>query len=443
MNFHFPEGYTRPCRGGVLARRPGKFYGDGEVFNPETGKLPTFLPRTEWPADSSEGIDQRPDGLYMNQDWSLDDGNVTDDQRSARALVARGYPQLQPMPPYTAAISPHSGLPTYNGSIWPDHVGILHGLLTHTLEEQTGVWNEEIAELMTCVSYGMDDSVTFLKPWVFRIPEDADLDDYVWLSQLGMPMPRSKDHCDLPPADRAAYQQTMRTRMLGRRWVVVLVSQRGVRSRREGHTMATIFDRKKGQLYIFDSVDVGRERRVAACVYLWTQFWDRLDMAFDFQYFVPPVSIQPYNWECGLLSVHFILKTLRCRENDPVIEAWDSNVDIGDYNLFGRCLAELSPLEDPSLELSDWLPTGFIVPQAGLNEIVRLFRVMICNELGLKEHEDFNWEDWFSCKTFSPLPPPGDYGWSIEFDLTPDEADFARGFWRLLEEVGDDPLEPC
>lgn len=389
-----------PRRGRVLLRQQDSFYAQGEVFNPDPDQLPQFLPRTDWPADPSQGAQHRPHRKYNNDYWPRGDRNITLKQRAARVRVDRGYPQLMPMPPYLHAVSSQSGRSIYNDSIWQDHVAILHGLLRHTLrgvsDQNPGRWldGDEITELLTCMSYGMNQSMAYFEPWTIsgpprvsgvdrgtQLPFEQD-----WVPEFGMEMKVGAYHpLDLSP-DMSSYKDEMRKRILGRRWLVAPINQF------ESHWIISLFDRLKGQLYIFDPAGVSRGQRIEATVHLWARFWNSLDMPFHFQYFVPSVTEQLGGWECGLLCVHWILMTLRNRVGGEKIPASDLTIQTDDFQLLGQGPGNF-PLVDSDLYIPDWMPLNCRAPRPALLAVIRLTRVLVCNELGLKDEPEFQAKD--------------------------------------------------
>ena len=388
-----PAARSPARRGRVFLRRQGNFYGEGEILYPEPFQPPQFLPRTEWPEDPSQGANHRPAGRYPNNYWPRDDSNIPAAQEAVRRSVELGYPQLKPMGPYQLANSPHSGRPIYEGSIWHDHVAILHGVLRHTLPNKRWLEGDDIAELLICLSYGMNQSTLCLRPWVIMGPSPANPNPRAqmpfqqsWNDAFGMEMKDGAYQTDAPQLDRAAFKNKMRHEMLGRRWLVAPINQVG------HHWIISLFDREEGQLYIFDALSSSRDQRIEATIHLWARFWNDLDMPFHFQYYVPSVTIQSSSWECGLLCVYWVLMTLRNRVGTKMLA---SNVQIqtDDFALCGRTFSNEFPLADSSLHIPDWMPINCMSGKTALAAVVRDTQVLICNDLGLWNEPMFKQND--------------------------------------------------
>jgi hypothetical protein len=178
------------------------------------------------------------------------------------------------------------------------------------------------------------------------------------------------------------FAEEMRQKMLGRRWIIAPINQVDV------HWSISLFDRQHGHLYIFDTADFSRAHRIAATVQLWARLWKALDMPWHFHYFVAPTTLQPCGWECGLLTVQWILMTLRNRVGGVRLEAADTSIDTHDFSLLDRVPDDF-PLVDSSLSIPDWVPLSSHSPKTGLVAVIRLTKVLICNELGLYDEDVF------------------------------------------------------
>lgn len=319
-------------RGRVFLRQRGNFYGQGETFNPDPAQLPQFLPRTD------------------------------------------------------------SQLPIYEGSIWQDHVAILHGVLRSTLKTRSWLDDDDMIELLNCVSYGMNQSTLYLHPWMILGPPRTNGGavpnmpfQRSWIDQFGMEMIDGSYQYGIP-LDDDPFKNKMRLDMLGRRWLVAPISQF------EAHWIVTIFDRQRGQLYIFDTAGFSRDKRIEAAVQLWARFWNALDMPFHFEYFVPEVTEQASGWECGMLCVHWVAMTLRNRVGVRML-ASDVSIPVDDFAMFHRSFPNDLPLTDSSLYIPDWMPINCGTVGSGLDAVLRHTQVLICNELGLKNEEVFKKAD--------------------------------------------------
>ncbi|KFH48480.1 hypothetical protein ACRE_006990 [Hapsidospora chrysogenum ATCC 11550] len=382
-------------RGRVIVQDRGNFYAEGEVLHPDPEQLPQFLPRTEWPRDPTQGRQHRPQGKYLDGPWIRGDVSPPD-QIAVRDRVARGYPQLVPMPPFQHQTS-HSGHAVYNNSVWPDHVAILHGLLRQTLRgaerpshHRRWLDGDEIVELLTCLTYGMNHSTLVLHPWTLAGPPRAGGKG----SKNRMPFahmeaPEFPGHAMAQgsyenPWASQPFADEMRQKMLGRRWIIAPINQVDV------HWSISLFDRQHGHLYIFDTADFSRAHRIRATVHLWARFWKALDMPWHFHYFVAPTTPQPCGWECGLLTVQWILMTLRNRVGGVRLEAADTSIDTHDFSLLAADrVPDDFPLVDSSLSIPDWVPLSSHSPKTGLVAVIRLTKVLICNELGLYDEDVF------------------------------------------------------
>lgn len=392
--------YTMPqlpaSRGSVFVREAGQFYGPNETLNPEpTEQLPQFLPRVDWPQRS------RPRGQYFDPNGPPLDRNEAQVMNNPTHLAARAKwdhdnPDLSPMPPYQHASNAFSGRPRYNTfSIWHDHAMILYNLLTETLEKRNWLSEDDITELLTCVSYGMHQSMTWLHNWTFewQNANQKGGDGRPFHKELNpdFGIYTVVNHVEDYLLDPSQRDSTLR-RILGRRWIAVPINQF------QYHWIMTLFDRQEGQLYIFDGVKMNRKDRIEAAVHMWAKFWKNMGMPWHFQYFVVPVEQQQESWECGIIGIAWIIAALRNRASGDHILATDASIHAEDFVLNGH-IPDDYEYQDSSIALPDWLPPGCKSGGNGADAVRRMFQILIANELGLQNHKVMTASEKQSTKT--------------------------------------------
>lgn len=363
-------------RGRVFLRDFGQFYGQDETLNLEPEQLPQFLPRTEWPERS------QPRGPYLDDmPLSRNEFEVLElhpERLKARDKWDSDNPDLPPMPPYRYASNSIAGpsRPCYSGtSIWQDHAMILYHCLVDTIGTNDWLSEDEVTELLTCVSYGMHQSMTWLPAWAFE-PGNEGCGPFVKVQNgdFDAPMVQCGDF-DVSCFDSRA---PILKRMLGRRWIAVPINQSFE------HWFMTLFDRKAGQLFIFDSFRPNREDRIEAATHMWAKFWREMGLPWHFQYFVAPVEQQSQDWECGLLAVAWVIAALRDRAGGTRFLATDQSVPAHDITMYHTDVPHPYPKQDSSIPLPDWLPPECNSANDGVDAVRRMFQIIIANELGLK-----------------------------------------------------------
>jgi len=77
------------------------------------------------------------------------------------------------------------------------------------------------------------------------------------------------------------------------------------------HWASYIWDRYKGQFYLFDSMYSDREARFKKTACAWRQALVQLGMPFDFDIFGIPLTPQPEEWECGYICAAALFYNIR------------------------------------------------------------------------------------------------------------------------------------
>lgn len=123
----------------------------------------------------------------------------------------------------------------------------------------------------------------------------------------------------------------------------------------DNHLGATIFDRRVGHLYIFDTRLASRKLRVAMVIMMWSRLLREVGLPYNFVYHVLGVTEQPNEWSCGYLSAYWIVRTLRGLVGQPLcshtpvsgrlepLEDWISNI------------THLPVTSNGELPLTDWV----------------------------------------------------------------------------------------
>ncbi|QLI68542.1 uncharacterized protein G6M90_00g032780 [Metarhizium brunneum] len=342
------------------------------------GQLPQFMPRTWWPSERDAEESQARPALNLAIDW-LDPAAV----HLLHDDATKTYPRLEPMPPYKDDV--------YDGCQWKTQLAIAHNLFHKTLQNGNHVSAMEMTVLVRIVTYGMFDSTTFFAPFVVDGAGDV-LKSHLDPNQAGKPRElRRHTRAGEPPKDSFNQRDLdwSRTRMRARRWVVVPV----LHECRQWNM--TIFDREQGQLYIFDcGDDEARLQRFKSAIRVWVLLLDILGQRHSFLFFVPRVTRQG-EMESGPVCVAWLMEALRNQVGGQMTSRDDKVVmaEISDGNL---SLCRQSGAQDgdhytSSLHLRDWVPKvpegeRSLKPKAQLIAVRRIIRVMVANELGLRNH---------------------------------------------------------
>ncbi|CAI6079671.1 unnamed protein product [Clonostachys chloroleuca] len=279
----------------------------------------------------------------------------------------------------------------HDDEAWLEHIKVMHNLLYKMIQNSANrdAWLEgiELNHLLKIATYGMEQDVAVLEPFTnFCHPEKGLMRNEFWefddtCYKLYSSMPPFYQLGDDEPQVILQIEK-VKAEIKGKRWLVAPVNWQTETF--AYHWSMTIFDRLKGQLYIFDSLENKHNNtaRVNATATGWARFWDKMGLPYDFQFFVPVVTPQCEIWECGYLSAVWALLTLRLPSNAA-------------EKTPGRLLSiNLSPREwyqhidlSPSMLIADW--TGWEPntqnTQDALKEAYNFLFAIICNELGIPE----------------------------------------------------------
>ncbi|KAG8426330.1 hypothetical protein J3459_008244 [Metarhizium acridum] len=340
---------------------------------------PQFMPRTYWPSEYDAKKSQARPALNLNIDW-LNPAAVDVLYNS----VEETYPRLDPMPPYKDGV--------YDGCQWSAHLAVAHNFFHGTLQNGNHVNSVEMTALIRIITYGMFDSTTFFAPFLVDATGNI-LESRLNPNEFGKPRElRRHIQTGKPPKD-SFNQQDMdwsRRRLRTRRWVVVPVLHD---SRQWG---MAIFDRQEGQLYIFDcGDDESRLQRFKSAIRVWVLLLDILGQRHSFQYFMPRVTRLPCEADSGLLCVAWLMEALRNQVGRLMTSGDDKAIMTeildGNLSLCRQPGARDGDHYTSSLHLRDWVPRvpegkGIFTPKAQLMAVRRIIRVMVANELGLRNH---------------------------------------------------------
>ncbi|KAG6038344.1 hypothetical protein E4U41_004293 [Claviceps citrina] len=360
---------------GRVTLNDGGFHPPYESLNDHI-QLPQFLPRTKWPSDrdATELQSARISTPLHHADAATSD-------RLHRELCDRTigvYRHLEPMPPFDNKDRVYFETP------WHVHLATVHNLFHRTFKSPPtfGLAVPEMGSLLRIVSYGMCNSMTFFQPYHVRgLPVNCpprtrpNTFEETWNETFDMPtkLGRFSDGREIRGTEYCKVQ------LWTRRYIVVPIlygttNQWGM----------TVFDRSAGQLYIFDCGEADfRDERVKACLHFWIEFWNALGMANTFYYFVQDTTQQPNVGDSGFLCVIWLINTLR-NQVGHVMSTQEEGVLRNDLDV---CEPDIKMSFQSSLYLRDWVPDGCGTPRAAIMAVRRIMRIMLCNELGLKNHE--------------------------------------------------------
>lgn len=354
--------------------------GEAQVLNRET-QLPQFHPRTYWPVQAERRTTEDAynnvalNALLADMDWN----------NQARLSALRGsmqqhhsvhtFRQLVRMNPFRQTGS-------YHGRAWWLHVAVCQKILKGDMLGNA-LTEMEMTTFMEIMSYGMDKSLIVLDPW--RVNMEKVQNSLVPEQEHDAAFDKEMAQGDLNLGNRSC--NDIGRQLHRRRWIVAPIFYPP-----EFWAM-TIFDRRTGQLYIFDSGrTTRRHERIVAATNLWVKFWNFMHKPFSFQYFVPQVTPGPNVKVSGLLAVIWAMANLRNRVGEYMrVDDEHKRVDDKATRVSGRVprhinVSELDTqfsLSSSSLPLHDWVPEGCRSAASGLEAARRILRCVLLNEMGL------------------------------------------------------------
>ncbi|KAG5935766.1 hypothetical protein E4U53_000360 [Claviceps sorghi] len=360
---------------GRVTLNDGGFHPPYEPLNDHI-QLPQFLPRTKWPSEYTATVLQSARIVTP-----IHDVDVATSERLRQELydgVEGTYRHLEPMPPFDNNDRVYFDMP------WHVHLATVHNLFHRTIKSssRSGLTACEMSALLRIVSYGMFNSMAFFEPYHVRgLPVDApprtrpNTFEETWNERFDMPTKLGR----FSNGREIRGTEDCKVKLWTRRYVVVPVMY-GTAASQWG---MTVFDRSEGHLYIFDCGEAEfKDERVKSCVHFWIEFWNALGMANTFYYFVQDTTQQPHVGESGYLSVIWLMDTLR-NQVGHVMSTQDEGVCRTDVDV---CEPDIRMPFQSSLYLRDWVPDGCGTARAAIMGVRRIIRVMLCNELGLKNH---------------------------------------------------------
>ncbi|KAG6009460.1 hypothetical protein E4U21_002375 [Claviceps maximensis] len=355
---------------------------DGDFFPPYESlidhiQLPQFLPRTEWPGDHS--ATQLLSARIVTPIHRDGDAAMIEQLRHELYDGSTGtYRALRPMQPFDNNDRVYFDMP------WHVHLATAHNLFHRTMNSSrgSGLAVSEMSALLRIVSYGMYKSMTMFEPYhVWGLPvitpprTRPGAFEETWNETFDMPtkLGRFWDGKEIRGTEEC------KVKLWTRRYVVVPVLYGRARSQ----WGMTVFDRSEGHLYIFDCGGPEfKEERVKSCVHFWIEFWNALGMTNTFYYFVRDTTQQPDVRDSGYLSIIWLMNTLR-NQVGHVMSTEDEGVRRNDIDV---CEPDIKVPFRSSLYLRDWVPDGCGTLRSAMMSVRRIIRIMLCNELGLKNH---------------------------------------------------------
>ncbi|TWU71657.1 hypothetical protein ED733_003228 [Metarhizium rileyi] len=343
---------------------------------------PQFLPRVYWPGEREARRSQIQTALNVNIVWD-DPAAVEELSRNALEI----YPSLIPMMPYGTErpMSVYSEDVKYDGCQWPAHLAVAHNLFHKTLNYGKNLNIMEMMVLVRMVTYGIFNSTTFFPPFTVGNADSMPGSglNFGALGQATWPR-MHREPGDLTHSSRDECIKWSKQRLWTKRWVILPMMYPGLQ------WGMTIFDRLKGQLFIFDCGDEeSKDRRVESAIKVWVEFLHDLGQPYTFLYFVPPVTKQLYTRHSGLLCVTWLMEVLRNQVGKPMTSRDDNvrkkKVTARNYHGAGS-ETEREHVYISSLPLRDWAPMNCTNANAKMMAVRRILRVMLANELGLRNH---------------------------------------------------------
>lgn len=335
---------------------------------------PQFLPRIVWPTRQDAAHSQARTALNVNVNWA-DRNEVLELYEEVQEI----YPNLDPMPPFRA------GSTSYDECPWLTHLAITHGLFHRTLQNGKSLNINEMTALVRMITYGIFDSTTFFEPWgVTGVPDktgarvNPNTFEEMWSPIWCMNWKTGRFGQDIINQGT----EWVKERLWSRRWVIVPIVYGGLQ------WGMTIFDRLEGQLYIFDCGDDKlKTERVKSAIQFWVTFLNMIGQPSHFRYFVPNVTKQLHYNDSALLCISWLMEVLRNQVGRPMSSS-DEGVDQVNFEFPDLPVpADVAESFTSSLYLRDWVPEGCATGKSRLMAVRRVLRVMLANELGLRDHD--------------------------------------------------------
>ncbi|KAL9563699.1 hypothetical protein ACKAV7_012088 [Fusarium commune] len=186
---------------------------------------------------------------------------------------------------------------------WQGHCALLMQLLQE-IDGNYFTSGEALTRLLIMLSYGMTD-IYVAHQYPIEIWND---ESFANDPSLGTPddstarryEPKLPDGMARVNANHKGYDnpKDWRERVSGKRFVSTLVF-----FREASYWVAVLWDRVKGQLYVFDTWEDGRISRIKATVLAWREWLGICGLPYTFDYFAPPLIYQPDNNSCGPLAI--------------------------------------------------------------------------------------------------------------------------------------------
>ncbi|EEU39616.1 uncharacterized protein NECHADRAFT_101017 [Fusarium vanettenii 77-13-4] len=271
--------------------------------------------------------------------------------------------------------------PTFDIS-WADHVESLWCLHQDLACDDKMLLNISIGGVLRMLANGLEKVVTVTRCEI-EIPGKESKCNSHW----NTPTPYLPDHYDRIKAyfDMGFYGP--------RRWRESLIGKRFfagfVRHRYNSHFTTFIWDRKKADLYHFDTLPDDQMIRAKNVSLAWREHLAVAGQPYDFNFHAIPLTPQRGAWECGLLSSFCLFQTLRglvglsadalaqlCPPTTLEIDG-EENEPVGSFDLLVR-----------DWMLDSWTRVGKskdIAYDDNVEVIKGIFQTMIIDEIGIQD----------------------------------------------------------
>ena len=397
--------YLPALQGRVFLDRPNI---NGHLCDHETNlwkkrQCPQFLPRMYWPQPPYTFESRYRLGRYdtnykdpaaSNPDLGLVPDMKREEEISRAAHDYRSQGQAPCLKEHGYFADEFNSKSVYRGVRWHEHVTHCHNMLLTLHEAQYGqstappdpqgrwLTNVQMQSLLSIVSYGLSANVYFMQTeFLLHGSQNGWLLETEAVEEFGYQrLARGDVMSETEFMVNDELRDEVRKELDKRRWVVVPVMT-GF-----NHWCMTFFDRKESELYILDTIEIGRKRRVEGICHLWARFWNRIGLPYHFRYYAVPTLEQAGSWECGYLGVSWIMRNLRDGVYDFFVRNWNAGANswLLRHDIYIGDDDPLFPARE-SQGLSDWQPRGFPSRYAQEGMMTTMLTVL-CNELGISDH---------------------------------------------------------
>lgn len=203
---------------------------------------------------------------------------------------------------WVETVKPHPDFSTKDFGVWKEHCADLWDLLTKLQDDEMSTNFGLIAFLRT-MTYGIRDLVA-VAPHSLNL-DNQSLKTNKWgrklysskLMKEGVLVTKNRPMLGFRP---------IRETMFNRRYLIGITNFGNWK-----HWVAYIWDATKAQLFLFDTLDNGKEERFRALGVAWREVMTLNGTPYDFTVFGMPASTQSGGWECGYLAVFLVTLAIR------------------------------------------------------------------------------------------------------------------------------------